>query len=119
MQSMVKLSDMNELGVLNVPVWNEAMVKIGNMDRFKKLIHRNGISGIAKEPKVELMSMHQSKGKEADHVFVVPDMAWATYRSLRSVNGSDEEHRTMYVASTRAREGLVLLWNKTPNFYEV
>ena len=69
---------------------------------------------------VRVLTMHQSKGLEFDHVWVpglrdggVP--SWFTVRDLREKNdprGVDEERRLLYVAITRARRSLHLSWHR-------
>lgn len=61
---------------------------------------------------VKLMTIHQAKGLEYDHVFVVglTEGIFPSHRSLRERRkaGEEEERRLMYVAVTRARQGLYL-----------
>jgi DNA helicase-2/ATP-dependent DNA helicase PcrA len=64
--------------------------------------------------RVRILTMHQSKGLEFDHVFV-PGLhdgglpAWWVLRS-EDEDGIQEELRLLYVAATRARVGLHLSW---------
>jgi len=69
---------------------------------------------------VRVLTMHQSKGLEFDHVWVpglrdggVP--SWFTVKALRDkgdASGIEEERRLLYVAITRARRSLHLSWHR-------
>jgi len=60
---------------------------------------------------VTLMTIHAAKGLEFSHVFVVglEDGIFPSSRSVLEGDLLEEERRLMYVAVTRAREGLYLL----------
>lgn len=62
--------------------------------------------------KHQLMSIHQSKGLEFDYVFII-----GLYKDEFPVKDSDieEERRLMYVAMTRAREGVYMVGPKEIN----
>ena len=71
-------------------------------------------------PGVRVLTMHQSKGLEFDHVWLpglvdggVP--SWFAVRDFREKGdekGIDEERRLLYVAITRARQQLHLSWHR-------
>lgn len=64
-----------------------------------------------KSPKVRIMTIHQSKGLEFSHVFVMglTEGIFPSHRSIRErrKDGEEEERRLMYVAVTRAKD---VLW---------
>jgi DNA helicase-2/ATP-dependent DNA helicase PcrA len=71
-------------------------------------------------PGVRVLTMHQSKGLEFDHVWV-PDLidggipSWFAVKRLREDGdheGINEERRLLYVAITRARLTLTLSWHR-------
>jgi len=71
-------------------------------------------------PGVRVLTMHQSKGLEFDHVWV-PGLVdggmpnWFSVKRLRDNNddeGINEERRLLYVAITRARKQLDLSWHR-------
>lgn len=64
---------------------------------------------------IEVTTIHSTKGREADNVVVVPDMTGSTWRSFE--RRPDSEHRTFYVAATRARENLYLMQAYTDKAY--
>jgi len=69
-------------------------------------IRKNSILDCAL-PKVEILSIHQSKGREAHTVVIDPEMSRAVWLSM--INDPDNEHRVQYVAITRAKERVMLM----------
>ncbi len=61
---------------------------------------------------VRLSTVHQAKGQEFDVVFVIwlADGAFPNTRALESGEGEEEERRLFYVAVTRARNELYLVY---------
>ena len=70
------------------------------------------------DPKVRIMTIHGSKGREANRVFVLSDMTNASHKSLF---GSQEEYegenRLAYVATTRTKKDLCIVRPMTRKFY--
>lgn len=60
---------------------------------------------------VTLTTIHQAKGLEAKHVYIV-DVSWSKYPNVKAISrGADaieEERRCLYVALTRAKTHLIL-----------
>ena len=65
--------------------------------------------------RVTIGTIHSVKGKEADHVVVLPDMVALTNRSFNT--NPDNEHRVFYVATTRSKQTLYLHEPITDRFY--
>ncbi|MDR1931746.1 MAG: UvrD-helicase domain-containing protein [Spirochaetales bacterium] len=71
---------------------------------------------------LSILTIHASKGLEFDHVFVAGLEEGILPFTLYAENGKtdeadiEEEKRLLYVAMTRAREGLYLSWAKTRIF---
>lgn len=63
---------------------------------------------------VSLMTMHSAKGLEFPVVFIsgFEENIIPHFRSLLDPDGIDEERRLLYVAITRAKERLYILWAK-------
>ena len=61
---------------------------------------------------VRLSTIHQAKGLEFDVVFVITlcDGLFPSTRSIKSLDGEEEERRLFYVALTRARDELYLTY---------
>ncbi|MCF7793965.1 MAG: UvrD-helicase domain-containing protein [Candidatus Cloacimonetes bacterium] len=72
------------------------------------------------EEAVKLMTMHNAKGLEFDHVFVVglEDGLIPHSRSIYDLGNVEEERRLLYVAITRARKSLKLTYARTRRTYD-
>lgn len=58
-------------------------------------------------PRIRLATIHGSKGGEADHVVLLPDMAARTFEEM--MQNPEDEARVWYVAATRAKQKLTLV----------
>ena len=72
---------------------------------------------VALSPSVNLLSIHQSKGREADTVILDMEMARRTYEAY--MKEPDDEHRVYYVAVTRAKKRLLTLVPTDPMSYVI
>jgi superfamily I DNA/RNA helicase len=77
-----------------------------NLTSITPYIRRHGLFKVS-QPKVELLSIHQSKGREAHTVVIDPEMSKAVW--LGMMNNPDDEHRVWYVGTTRAKEKVLIL----------
>jgi DNA helicase-2/ATP-dependent DNA helicase PcrA len=61
---------------------------------------------------ITLSSVHQAKGLEWRHVFVIwlAENSFPSYRSVETADGLEEERRLFYVAITRAKDALYLTY---------
>jgi len=64
------------------------------------------------DERVKLSTIHQAKGLEFDVVFIIMlcDGLFPSERSMTTQAGEEEERRLFYVAVTRARQELYLIW---------
>ncbi len=86
--------------------WFRILSHLPNIDTIGPYIHKNGIAAMA-SPRIELLSIHQSKGREAHTVVMDPEMSKATWLGMTS--NPDDEHRVQYVGITRAKERVYFL----------
>ena len=63
---------------------------------------------------VKLMSIHSAKGLEFGAVFIIglEEGVFPSYRSVQSVEDTEEERRLMYVAITRAKKNLFMVLSR-------
>lgn len=66
---------------------------------------------------VEVQTIHQSKGSEADTVVVALDVTKRTYQESRLPDKIEEERRVWYVAMTRTKKNLLFLQPTYKYFY--
>ena len=64
---------------------------------------------------IELSTIHASKGGERDHVVLLLDISNRVSRNLEL--NRDSELRCLYVAVTRARQKLTIVYNQAPNAF--
>lgn len=92
--------------------------EIGNMDDVEYYqralaIHKD----LTKIPKIELITIHKSKGREADNVVVLLDQTGTIIDS--AFLDPDNEHRNWYVAVTRAKQRLFTVMSNSPHGYSL
>lgn len=91
---------------------NESLSPMEALGEFLKLtaLSNTEIESItSKRPKIPIITVHQAKGAEFDHVFLagLQEMIFPSYQSVKS-DDLREEARTFYVAMTRAKRNLYL-----------
>lgn len=86
--------------------WPKYLDGLPGQDVLSAFIRQNGFIRTA-TPHIELMSIHQSKGREAHTVVMDLEMSRATWESMLA--NPDDEHRVQYVGITRAKENLFFL----------
>ena len=95
----------DQYGLLCDLPWDLALNIPEKLKRYLKVAETQGTLETAGT--IEVTTIHSTKGREADNVVVLPDMAQSTWRGFEQ--NPDTEHRTFYVACTRARENLYLM----------
>lgn len=75
-----------------------------------------GPAALMDPPRVVLGTIHSTKGAQADHVYLAPDLSSAGARQWReSQHGRDQIIRLFYVGATRAYHSLRVLAPGSPN----
>ena len=102
-------------GLLVSSPWFDALTGIAAAERtYYQSILRAG-HRLTGQPQVIINTIHGVKGGEADHVVVVPDMAYKTF--VEYEKDPDDEHRVFYVAASRARKTLYLVDPRNRYYY--
>ena len=83
--------------------WASCLSRLPNKNYLAAVIRNHGFDSLV-NPRVHLMSIHQSKGRQAETVVLDPCMARATYEEY--MINPENEHRVWYVGITRAKERL-------------
>lgn len=91
---------------------------MSSLDSLNELLKITSLSNsemdriLEKQPQVPIITVHQAKGAEFDHVFLagLQQYNFPTYQSIKSHDLS-EEKRVFYVAMTRAKKQLYLSWH--------
>jgi len=96
--------------------WYQLMPKIPQLGYIDRTVSRYGWKDTL-APRVQLMSIHQSKGREADTVILDIELARRTYDAY--MTNPEDEHRVFYVGVTRARERLYTLLPNGPMAYQL
>lgn len=74
------------------------------------------VPDIMAKPQIRISTIHGSKGGEAEHVALLHDMSYRSYRGLEQ--DPDSEHRVFYVGATRASETLTIIEPSSRFFYQ-
>lgn len=114
-EKMVNLSDLKtNYGLLRDEIWHEALDKLP-IDQKTYLLSALKRGEKVEEARIKIGTIHSVKGGEADNVVVICDMAARTYKEYLS--NPEDEARVWYVAITRARHALYVVYPRTPNHY--
>ena len=99
----------------NVP-WFEAF-RFMDLEKavYYREILRNGFSLNPEKIGIEIMTIHKSKGREADHIILFQDVSNRTFEHIKN----DTEHKVFYVGVTRAKKSLTFVRPDTLKYYEV
>ena len=96
-------------------VWYDTFTAINlNEISYIRAMLRRG-EKITKTPRIRLSTIHSAKGGEATNVLLLTDLSSRVYDSYQQ--NPDDESRVFYVATTRAKEKLVLVEPQTPKHY--
>ena len=88
-------------------IWHEAMDRMPSADRvYITALLRRGEKFNAK-PRIELSTIHGSKGGEADNVVLFTDLSPAAAKAAE--RAPDDLHRVFYVGVTRTKQNLYLV----------
>lgn len=103
-------------GLLTSMPWFDALDRI---PRDESAYLRSAVQRGEKpdSPRIRLATIHGSKGGEADHVVLLPDMARRTHEEMLSQ--PEDEARVWYVAATRARRQLTLVKPRDRLHYDI
>ncbi len=106
-----RTEDIEQLGLF-AKQYSELEDFLSELVLLGELQGQDVVSGSDDTEKVILSSIHRAKGLEWQHVFVIRacEGALPADRSLKEENGEEEERRVFYVAATRAKDELYIVY---------
>ena len=106
----VNLQELKENhGLLVTGSWEQFSIEEDIKNYMKTLLEKK--DDLMKDTRIELSTMHKSKGRECENVLVFPDYGTENQFKpyLEAINNPDAQHRLVYVAVTRAKNKLYLM----------
>ena len=107
LRDTIKLTSTKEVSVKEI-AWYDMINAKGFKNRINYLrsIMRNG-NKLDEKPRIEVSTIHASKGGERQKVMLITDLSFGPYKSsTANQQGRDDEARVFYVGATRAKEEL-------------
>jgi DNA helicase-2/ATP-dependent DNA helicase PcrA len=115
-----QIIDIHELkstyGLLCHNSWEDAFIEMTSEEK-EYITKIEKTVGFESAPRIEINTIHGSKGKEADNVVLMTDMSVRTHSAFLS--NPDNEHRVFYVGMTRAKQNLFIVAPHTERYYEI
>jgi hypothetical protein len=102
-------------GLMANAIWHQSLDKIPNNDKSYIIAARRRGEKLTQKPRIKIGTIHSVKGGEADHVILMKDLAYKTYREMSK--NPDPENRVFYVGVTRAKIKLTVVESSTNKFY--
>lgn len=117
-EAEVTLANLREhYGLLTEAPWYEVMTFSPFEIEYYRACRQRGEKLLAR-PRITLSTVHGVKGGQADNVFLMTDMAPKSYEALVR-HKSDEEKRVFYVATSRAKERLIINNPVSPRYFDL
>ena len=110
LRDTIKLSQTKEVSVKEI-AWYDMINAKGFKNRINYLrsIMRSG-NKLDDTPRIEVSTIHASKGGERQKVMLITDLSFGPYKSsTENQQGRDDEARVFYVGATRAKEELYIV----------
>ena len=84
--------------------------------RYLRAVMRDGHK-LDDKPRIEVSTIHASKGGERDNVMLLTDLSYGPYKSSKDTQqGRDDELRVFYVGATRAKKKLIIVHTTEAQF---
>jgi len=96
--------------------WHQALGKI-DLETKNYILNALKRGDNVKKPRIKVSTIHSMKGGEADNIIVIPDISYAAYKQYQKKPSI--EHRVFYVAVTRAKQSLHVLYPTTDRNYQL
>ena len=96
--------------------WHQALVKI-DWDTRNYILNALKRGDNVRNPRIKISTIHSMKGGEADNIVVIPDLSYAAHKEYEKNPAT--EHRVFYVAVTRAKKSLHVMYPQTYRNYSI
>lgn len=100
--------------LLQVPWFSALKIPLKSVIYIRAMLARG--EKVTSSPRITLSTVHGAKGGESENVVFITDCTRRTYENL--IANTDDELRVLYVAVSRAKERLYLVYPETGNNYE-
>jgi superfamily I DNA/RNA helicase len=100
----------------NLPLWYDALELTMEENKYYRALFRDK-TDITKS-NCTVSTIHGVKGGEADNVIIKLDITKNVYNNLIDVNGYYAELRCLYVALTRTKKNLHIIYSQSRNGYD-
>ena len=107
----------NKYGLKTRAIWHQALDKISDEEKEYFLAALRQGESLTGESRIQISTIHGSKGGEADNVLLLTDMSPKTYNSFQE--NQDDESRVFYVAATRAKQHLHIIMPRTQRYFDL
>lgn len=111
------LPELCTLGLGTDKVWHESLTKISPRERDYFLAARRRGEKLLGNPRIQISTIHASKGGQADHVLLLTDVSYRTHCNMQTAY--DDECRVWNVAVTRCKETLNIVVPRTNLNFEM
>jgi DNA helicase II / ATP-dependent DNA helicase PcrA len=104
-------------GLKTTAIWHTSLDRISDEEKEYFLAALRQGESLSGEPRIQISTIHGSKGGEADNVLLLTDMSPKTYNSYQE--NEDDESRVFYVAATRAKKNLHIITPRTQRYFQL
>jgi DNA helicase-2/ATP-dependent DNA helicase PcrA len=104
-----------EFGLTQNLAWSE-MFSLSD-DNVYYLTQLEALGQLESSPRIDISTIHSSKGREADNVGIITDVTFKTYCGMSE--NPEPEHRVWYVGVTRAKKRLFIIHPATSMSYNI
>ena len=96
--------------------WHRALGKI-DLETKNYILNALKRGDNVRNPRIKISTIHSMKGGEADNIIVIPDLSYAAHREYN--RNPSTEHRVFYVAVTRTKKSLHIIYPQTNRYYDM
>lgn len=107
----------NKYGLKTRAIWHTALDRISDEEKEYFLAALRQGESLTGQPRIQISTIHGSKGGEADNVLLLTDMSPKTYAGYQE--NQDDEARVFYVAATRAKQTLNIVMPRTGRYFDL